>query len=84
MSMAGTEVEPVLILNATEFDNASILSTYVVALDLNTATLLWKVGIPTESFIPGQFPIVTDVNGSRVFFSSLKDGVWVIGAPGQE
>ncbi|GAB4152363.1 MAG: hypothetical protein Fur0021_17050 [Candidatus Promineifilaceae bacterium] len=71
---------PILIFSATAVD----YSVYVVALDVETETLLWQVNVGAEyRDVPfGQFPIVEDANGNPVVvFSTYASGVWGIGAP---
>ena len=60
--------------------------SYVIAIDLNTRVLLWKILISNKSFLflesrSGQFPIVMNDEDSRVVFSSQSMGVfglWVM------
>lgn len=81
MSIAGTTDAPVMIVGATVFtEEGSVDSTYVVAVDLNTRTRLWRVWLPSDLTV-GQFSVVPGTYGPRVFFTNKTDGTWVIGKP---
>ncbi len=82
MTMAGTVSAPVLIMGATAYlQDGDVNSSYVVAIDLNSRTLLWKVLVPDNVSSAGQFPITTGDYGSRIFFTNKTNGAWVIGQP---
>ncbi len=81
MSIAGTAEAPVMIVGATAFDEeGGTDSTYIVAIDLNTRTRLWRVWLPAD-LTAGQFSIALGEYGPRVFFTNKDAGVWVIGKP---
>ncbi len=80
LSLAGTNEAPSLILAATAIYQDMPLSTYLVAVDLNTRSLLWKAGLPRNLYM-GQFPIMNGPAGPRVFFTGFNNGLWVVGNP---
>ncbi len=72
--------QPVMLFSAAALD----ISAYVVALNLETESLLWKVylGDRPRDIAFGQFPIVLDGNGNPVVaFSTYGNGVWGMGVP---
>ncbi|GAB4157973.1 MAG: hypothetical protein Fur0021_27390 [Candidatus Promineifilaceae bacterium] len=77
ISIAGTENNPVLIVAATRYFVNAPISTYVIAINLETKKLLWKVQTP---YTTGQYPITVDtVNGELVFATTFGRGIRVIG-----
>ncbi len=82
MTMAGTASNPVMIVGASAYlAGGGISSSYVVAVDLVSRTLLWKVLVPDNISSAGQFPITQGDSGSRIFFTNKTNGTWVIGMP---
>lgn len=82
MTMAGTVSAPVLIMGATAYlPGGDVSSSYIVAIELNSRTLLWKVQVPDNVSSVGQFPITSGDYGSRIFFTNKTNGAWVIGQP---
>lgn len=82
MTVAGTVTNPVLLVGATAYlAGGGVSSSYVVALDLVSRTLLWKVQVPDNVSSAGQFPITQGASGSRIFFTNKTNGTWVIGMP---
>ncbi len=81
MSMAGPPAAPVLMVNATAFNpDGSVLSTYVVAVDLVHRELRWKVELPSAPN-GGQFPLLESAQGPRLIFTNWTEGTWAIGEP---
>jgi len=79
MTMAGSSLNPGMILSATQFDDdVNVVSTYVLGLDLYTRQPVWIVNLPGD-FTPGQFPIANGFYGPRVFFGAKTGGLWVLG-----
>ncbi len=84
VTMAGDEDDPVLIVSAVKFVNSGPfdvpVSTYVVAIDLNTGNLKWKVPAP---YTTGQYPIIVDDNDKALVFATThgyqEGGIRVIG-----
>ncbi len=70
ISMAGDENNPVLIVSAVKYVTFAGLidipvSTYVVAINLETGNLHWKIQTP---YTTGQYPITVDeTNGALIF-----------------
>ncbi|MCA9941373.1 MAG: PQQ-binding-like beta-propeller repeat protein [Anaerolineales bacterium] len=82
MTMAGTASAPVMIVGASAYlQGGGVSSSFVVAIDLNTRALLWKVQVPDNVSSSGQFPITGGAYGSRIFFTNQTNGTWVIGTP---
>ena len=79
MSMAGSASDPVLIVAATRYNPITLepIKTFVIAIDLDDYTLLWKVETPRTL---GQFPITHDATNGPLLWSTTKaEGVRVIG-----
>ncbi len=82
LSVLGTPFDPVLVFGATAFlTGGALMSTYVVALDLSTQTLRWKVQLSANTVAAGQFPVMIGPQGPRIIFTNKTEGTWVIGAP---
>jgi len=79
ISMAGAA--PVMILCA--WTKTTTGSSYLIAIDLTPATLLWKIplGSTPDSVAFGQYPILLGADAqSIVVFSTFGNGVWGIAA----
>ncbi len=77
MTIAGTTTEPVMILAVASFAATS----YVIAVDLVTEELLWKVPIAdTPAQHPaGQFPLLTNGIDIRTVFALRTGGARAVG-----
>jgi hypothetical protein len=65
VTIAGTAAAPVMILGT----GAQHAASYVLAIDLSTSGLIWKVGIAADAatdVVHAQFPIVLDASGQPV------------------
>lgn len=80
MTIYGSAANPVMLVSAAAFTGQTATSVYVVAVELNTGGLLWKVQVPTDRFIGAQFPSINGPFGPRALFTN-PDGIWTIGAP---
>ncbi len=82
ITMAGTAADPVMLLGTVSKNG---LSSYVIAIDLPTNALLWKVNIdPSQGAdsAPSQFPIVLDPSGNPVVvFAGRFSGAYFAAAP---
>jgi len=81
ISMAGTESDPALVVSVVKYfyyQGTHIpIRTYIIAIDLETRKLLWKVQTPYST---GQYPIVLDENnGELVFVTTYGKGMRIIG-----
>jgi outer membrane protein assembly factor BamB len=85
ITMCGNETRPILIVSATAI-KLFRSSSYVIAIDLAADnSLLWKVKISDGSLFSldfpfGQYPVLMKNGEPRVVFSTIRDGVWAIGA----
>jgi outer membrane protein assembly factor BamB len=77
MTITEPDSAPAMLLSAFAGNPSS---TYVAAIDLASASLLWKVKVADAAGVKtaGQFPILQGY-GRRVVFSTFDDGVWAIG-----
>ncbi len=79
-TIGGTPSRPVMILLATAYGAAT---SYVVAVDLVTGTLIWKAPIAdlAGSYSAGQFPVLSEQGQMRIVFTTYNSGARAIGAP---
>jgi len=80
MSIVGTPTNPIMIVSA--ITTVAGGNQYVIAIDLVSKTLLWKVqtnGIGDTENTAGQFPILSKNGEQRVIFSTRNLGARAIG-----
>jgi hypothetical protein len=80
ITIAGPPAEPVMVVAAKTYFGSS----FVVAVDLQTRSLVWKALLSSRSAVnrgstSGQFPILLGPHGPRVVFSSWDLGVFGVG-----
>jgi len=82
LSVAGSATRPVLLLSTGDLAG---LTSYVVATDLVSGRLIWKVNLrPTfdSAGTAGQFPIVFNSSGKPVVvFSGKTSGAYFLADP---
>lgn len=78
--------DPVMLLNVTAYPINQLvlwpLQTFIIAVDLETLSLLWQVELPTPSGVTfgAQFPILERDGERRIVFSTEFGGTWAIGS----
>lgn len=82
LSIAGTSAQPILVAGTV---SAQGLTSYVIAVDLQTRSLLWKINIsPTfgADVASVQFPVVLDPAGKPVLvFAGRNSGAYFVSDP---
>lgn len=76
LTIAGPDSQPVLLAGAISTEHVLARRSWVMALDLNTEKLLWKVRVDSIShpldFTSGQFVVTNPANPIVVFSSHLQ------------
>ena len=80
--MAGTATDPIMLLGSTSTDGKA---TYVLAVDLPSHSLLWKVNIaPSQGndSAPSQFALMAGTDGKPVVvFAGCSSGAYFVAEP---